>query len=170
VLLLGAFDPPTNAHVEILAQAATSHDREPAWGMTKVLLDRPAAGLFTVEERIELVDAIAERTGAAFAIADAGTYLEVDRTLKAQGIDATFLIGSDKLAQLRDPSFYDDGDRGVAATFDDVAFLVVERDEQGLSATRVRDLVGRGMDVSALVPPEVAEALRLGGRGYTAAR
>jgi nicotinic acid mononucleotide adenylyltransferase len=172
VLLLGAFDPPTNAHVEILESSARAEQREPVWGMTKTLLDRPSGGLFTVEERIALVDSIAERTGSAFGRFEHGTYLEVDRALRGEGIDAVFIIGSDKLSQLRDPTFYPDGHRGVEATFAEVAFIVIDRDappHAGRSATKVRRLVEEGKDVSALVPPEVIEGLRSRGQGYTSA-
>jgi len=159
-VLLGAFDPPTNAHLEILASAADAENRAPVWGMTKVLLDRPPGGLFSFDQRIEIVDAIAHRMDAGFALFEHGTYLEVDRALRAEGFAATFVIGSCKLGQLKDPSFYGYGQDGVDATIAEVSFVVIERDEDSLSATRVRRLVADGEDVSALVPSEVAEVVQ----------
>jgi nicotinic acid mononucleotide adenylyltransferase len=123
----------------------------------------------------------------------------------ADGFDPTFIVGADKLVQLADPSFYPDGRRGAAATFDEVTFLVVPRSNialdrpgsvldrenirlldvrpdggpepdgsevftdprhEDLSATDVRRMVAAGIDVSNLVPPEVAAAIG----GYTSAR
>ncbi len=172
-VLLGAFDPPTNAHVEIL-QAPSAKGYEPVWGMTRVLLDRPDDGLFTFEDRVDIVHAVAERTAAGFVLFAEGTYLEANRALRVDGFEPLFVIGSDKLEQLRDPSFYrdgyPDGDAGVRATFDEVAFHVVERDPAGLSATLVRRRWGRGQDIADLVPQEVVARLRSRGQGYTSAR
>jgi nicotinic acid mononucleotide adenylyltransferase len=188
MVLLGAFDPPTNAHVELLRAAAASEGASPAWGTTKVLLARPPSELFGIEERIVMLDEIAARLGFGLLFANRGTYLDVHRALRAAGFDATFLVGADKLAQLSDPAFYPDGERGVAATFDDVSFLVIPRDDvpilapgvrtleapelfadgslAELSASRVRRMVSEGSDVSHLVPPEVGLAIE----GYTRAR
>ncbi len=168
-MLLGAFDPPTNAHLEILDGAAID-GRTAAWGMTRHLLDRSGDGLFTFDERVEIVGAIATRKDAAFALFPGGTYIEADRALRAEGFDATFVIGSDKIEQLRDPSFYPDGVRGVDATFAEVSFVVVEREASGLSATLVRRRWAEGSDISGLVPPEVTQRLPPRGQGYTSAR
>jgi nicotinic acid mononucleotide adenylyltransferase len=188
VLLLGAFDPPTRAHVAVLAAAARADDVPGALCLTKVLLARPADELVPQRERIALLDAVARARRFGLAIANRGTYLDVGRACAQEGIDASFVIGSDKLAQLADPSFYPDRERGVAATFDELRFLVVPRrgaaidrddvrvldasevfpDDRlvGISSTEVRRRMQEGADVTGLVPPEVVAGLA----GYTAAR
>lgn len=188
VVLLGAFDPPTNAHVAIARAASTLNGRAAVWCLTKTLLARDEQRLLTDEQRLGVLDAIAERTSGHLALANRGTYLEVHRAFDAQGIVASFVIGSDKLAQLADPAFYPDGPSGVDATFSEVAFIVVPRpgspidrndvpvleasevfadaQTQALSATNVRARLDRGTRIDHLVPPEVISAIE----GYTAAR
>lgn len=188
VVLLGAFDPPTNAHLEILTGAAERSDAEGVLGLTKVRLARGSEVLLTDERRIEVLGAIAARCGFALAFANRGTYLDVDRALRADGYVPSFVVGSDKLSQLADPSFYPDGVRGVEATFSEVTFLVVPRAgaavgrddvdllepgvvfsdpaHRDLSATEIRRMIARGSYVGALVPPEVTAGIE----GYTSAR
>lgn len=188
VVLLGAFDPPTRAHVSILEAASRAENAPGALCLTKVLLDRPADELIPPRERVALLDELAVARSFALAVANRGRYLDVGRALAAQDIDATFVIGSDKLGQLADPSFYEDGERGVTATFEELRFLVVPRggahidrtdlrvldpsdvfagaDEMAISSTDVRRLVRAGAEVTSLVPPEVVPSLG----GYTAAR
>jgi nicotinic acid mononucleotide adenylyltransferase len=184
VLLLGAFDPPTRAHVELLAGSAAALGLPGAFCMTKVLLDRPSV-LLDGARRLELLDGLASDSGAGLAIANRGTYLDVARAAGAAGVEATFVVGSDKLDQLADPSFYAEGASDVDATFAQVRFVVVERAGSpvrrpglrvfaasdvftdpavaSISATQVRERLRSGLDVADLVPPAVAEALA----GYT---
>ena len=191
-VLLGAFDPPTNAHLDLLSAAARVDGSAPVLCMTKVLLARPSDELLAREERVDVLSRIAERVDTGLAFANRGTYLDVGRLLSADGIDATFVVGADKIAQLADPSFYGDGVDGVRATFGELRFIVVGRGDvdprpvpasararlldpsdvfrdavtAAVSGTDVRRRVRSGAPVSDLVPPEVAVALR----GYTSAR
>lgn len=187
-VLLGAFDPPTRAHVAIARGASRAVGAPAALCLTKVLLARPADALLEPVERLHLLDELAGAEGFGLAVANRGTYLEVARALRSSGIEATFVVGSDKLEQLADPSFYTDGRRGVDATFAEVDLLVVPRpgsavgrddvvvletddvfdDASGraISSTEVRRRIRAGLDVDALVPPGVAA----GVEGYTSAR
>lgn len=96
-----------------------------------------------------------------------------------------FVIGSDKLPQLKDPAFYADGTSGVEATFAECRFVVVVRsgvlpsggpgiiaildpaqvfaspDIGEISASEVRRRLRTGMEIQDLVPPAVSR--RLGG-------
>lgn len=186
-VLIGAFDPPTNAHVAVLRAAARVLERPGVLCLTKVLLDRGRDDRLLGEpERLRVLSSLAAAEGFGFAMANKGTYLEVARALRSEGLDAVFVVGSDKLAQLEDPSFYTDAD-GVERTFSEVRFLVVPRGDATLlrddvlvldqhdvfdddeaasiSATEVRRLVRAGVPVDHLVPRVVAESLE----GYTAA-
>jgi nicotinic acid mononucleotide adenylyltransferase len=187
-VLLGAFDPITNAHIELL-EASSRHLRMPgALCLTKVLLARGGDPLLEPAVRVAVADEIADRLGLGVILANRGTYLEVGRTLLAQNYEPVFVIGSDKLAQLADPSFYEDGDQGVDETFATCRFLVVRRpgaevtrddveviepadvfsdpSVSELSATDVRRRVGSREPYDHLVPPEVALAVQ----GYTSDR
>lgn len=179
-VLLGAFDPPTRAHVELIHAAARSKAGSGALCMTRVVLDRPSDELLVPRRRLAVVERLARSEGLGLLLANRGTYLEVAR---AAGSPLVFVVGSDKLAQLADPVYYDDPD-GVRATFEEVSFLVVPRpgwpvarhdvevmegglgddDLARLSASEVRRRLRAGASVAGLVPPVVAEALG----GYTA--
>lgn len=96
-------------------------------------------------------------------------------------VDATFVVGSDKLEQLADPSFYPDAMHGVDATFFEVSFLVVPRPgsavtrgdvrvldakdvfddsrEATISSTEVRRRLASGESIEGLVPRGVARRL-----------
>jgi nicotinic acid mononucleotide adenylyltransferase len=187
VVLLGAFDPPTNAHVAILRAAARKLGAPGVLCSTGVRLARPTDTLLDDEVRLGMLDELASSEGFGLCLADQGTYLAVARDLHASGIEATFVVGSDKLPQLADPSFYTDGEAGVAATFREVTLVVVERPgaatpmrnevevidaatvfanpaDAAISATEVRRRVRDGLPVDGLVPPAVAARLE----GYTA--
>lgn len=185
VLLLGAFDPPTRAHLSLAQGVARLVGVPGGFCLTKVLLDRPEESLLTPDGRLRLLDEVAGANGLALAISNRGTYLEVARVLASARTKASFVIGSDKLSQLADPSFYEDGERGVEATFSEVNFIVVPRsgfpveredvsvispddvfatrEEMEISSTEVRRRLRTGLDIAMLVPPEVAVGLG----GYT---
>lgn len=174
VVLLGAFDPPTRAHVALVEAGAKAEGIPGVLCFTKELLARSPDELLTAEQRLSLLDKVARTRAYGLAVANRGTYRDVHRAMGASGVVATFLIGSDKLAQLRDPSFYPDGQRGVLETFADVKFLVMPRagadvdaDYQpvlqplddalaSLSSTEVRRRLREGSSVADLVPAEVA--------------
>jgi nicotinic acid mononucleotide adenylyltransferase len=184
-VLLGAFDPPTNAHLAVVEAAARATGSSGVLCLTRTLLARPDDELLRPTTRLGVIRAVAEDHELGFAVANRGTYVDVSEAFAAGGWDATFVIGSDKLAQLEDPSFYTDGTAGVERTFDLVRFVVVPRPrssgdrpglmwlersevfqragDEALSATEVRDRVRRGDPVDDLVPRTVAAALA----GYT---
>lgn len=183
-VLLSAFDPPTNAHVDIVKTAAARRGGRGVLCLTEVLLARGDDRLLTDDDRLRVVEALAAAEDFGLHVSRHGTYLEVARELRNAGTTGTFVIGSDKLPQLLDPSFYPDGPAGVTATFREVDFLVVERPgpvppgpyevvmaaeafsnpaNASISATDVRRRVRAGRDVNALVPAVVANALE----GYT---
>jgi nicotinic acid mononucleotide adenylyltransferase len=189
VVLLGAFDPPTLAHLAVIRAAERHHRLPGVLCLTKQLLGRPADELLEPQRRARLVAELASQEGLGVAFASAGTYLEVARAMRSADLEASFVIGSDKLRQLADPTFYPDGSEGVEATFREVDFIVVAREGfpsarptddvllgpgevfadpalARLSASEVRDRVRRREPVGDLVPPVVAEALA----GYTSPR
>src|SRR5438067_12422308 len=130
VVLLGAFDPPTNAHVAVVRAAAAADRSAPVLCSTKTLLARPRDGLLPITDRLRLVDAVARAGGFGYVLCNRGTYIDVAAAFRLSGHDPSFAIGSDKLTQLADPSFYPDGEAGVERTFDEVRFLVVPRPDR----------------------------------------
>lgn len=192
VLLLGAFDPPTNAHLSLASAAGRATGLPAAFCLTRTLLARGEDTLLEPVRRLELLAVLARERGLGLAVSNRGTYLEVARAVGAAGGRAVFVVGSDKLAQIADPRFYrDDAGRpdpdGPAASFREADFVVVPRSghpvrradvtlldpaavfgdpaEASLSATEVRRRLRSGAEVGHLVPPVVALAVA----GYTEA-
>lgn len=184
-VLLGAFDPPTNAHLSIVGAAARKLGSSGVLCLTKTLLARPPDELLPIDVRLDVLATVAAEHDLGLAIANRGTYVDVADALRNDGFDASFVIGSDKLAQLEDPSFYPDGEDGVARTFANTTFVVVPRPKRdegrpglrwlevdevfnrptdaSLSATEVRRRVRAGESIDVLVPRAVLLALG----GYT---
>src|SRR5438552_16687673 len=82
VLLLGAFDPPTNAHLRIVRAAARAEEASGALCLTKTLLARPPDELLPPARRLALLDVLARESDLGLAIANRGTYLEVAGALR----------------------------------------------------------------------------------------
>lgn len=186
-VVLGAFDPPTRAHVALARAGAAAVGGEGILGLTRVLLDRPGDVLLEPPARAALVCEVARGAGLGVLAVNRARYVDVADALTEVGVDATFVVGSDKIAQLSDPVFYQDGAAGIERTFDRVSFLVVERDghpvgrkglevlsadavftepgDAAVSSTQVRRRWRRGEPIDDLVPPEVGRGLA----GYTAA-
>jgi nicotinate-nucleotide adenylyltransferase len=184
-VLLGAFDPPTNAHLAVLGAASRLDDATGVLCLTKTLLARDDDVLLGAPARLEVLDVVAREHGLGLAVSNRGTYVDVAEALSAEGWDASFVIGSDKLAQLDDPSFYPDGEAGVSRTFASVRFVVVPRPDRvahrsdlvwldvadvfddpahaDISATEVRRRLRAGEPIDGLVPQAVGFALG----GYT---
>lgn len=182
VLLLGAFDPPTLAHLSVVRAAAEATGMAPALVLTTVLLDRPGDHLLSAVDRVELLAEVCHEESIAFGVANRGTYLEVARSMDEHPV---FVIGSDKLPQLQNPAFYPDGLSGVEATFAECRFVVVGRsgvlpsvgpgiiavldpaqvfarpDIGAISASEVRRRLRTGIETQDFVPPAVSR--RLGG-------
>lgn len=180
VLLLGAFDPPTLAHLSLVHAAVRRTGAAGAFCLTKAILARPAGECLSPPRRLELLARIADEEGLGLAVANRGTYLDVGDAARRLGYEPQFVIGSDKLPKLEDPTFYPDGEAGVERTFARYRFLVVPRGARvertdvvllspedvfeeprfgRLSATEVRERLKAGDAVDGCVPPIVAREL-----------
>ena len=145
----GRFDPVTNGHVDIVARAAHIYDE------LVIAVARSSSTLFTTEERVAL-------------FRDAVRYLPNVRVIHYVGltVDAARQEGAHVLVR---------GLRAVTdftAEFDmalmnrkmapdiESAFLMTSIEHLYVSGSRIRELASFGRDVSDLVPPGVAEALK----------
>lgn len=149
VLVPGSFDPPTLGHLDVIATAAGLFD-----AVTVAVVVNPAkAGLFTVAERCGLLrEATLEYHGV---VVDAFDGLLVDYCA-ARGIDAI-------VKGVRGPADADYETQmaqmnrhltGVATVF-----VPTAPEHAFVSSSLVKQVALLGGDVTALVPPVVAEAL-----------
>jgi nicotinamide-nucleotide adenylyltransferase len=193
-LLAGSFDPVTVGH---LALAGAARDRARlvvAVYSARTLPKGPGTSpaLLDERERVEtLAAACASRDDLAAGLCSHG--LLADQVAAAAerfpGAGLFVVLGSDKLAQVLDPAWYDDREAALRALFSSAEVLyatrrgdepVVDRamaearalgwagrihaldvppDLAAVASRDVRDRARRGEDVSGLVPPEALPAV-----------
>lgn len=148
----GSFDPITNAHRDVAGRAASLFDRL----VVAVLRNPRKDPLFSVDERVELIRA---------AVRDLGSHVSVDsfdgltvEFARRQG--AAFIVRglratSDFEAELQMAHT----NRKLAPAID-TTFLMTALDFGYLSSTLAKEIARFGGDLTDMVPPEVAAALR----------
>jgi len=145
----GGFDPVTNGHLDIVERASKIFDQ------VVVSVAASRSGLFTTEERVELLKAAVAPHKNVRVRSHSGLTVEA---AKEEG--ATVLVRG--LRALTDFTVEFDMalmNREMAPEVDSV-FLMTAVNHLFVSASRIRELASFGRDVSALVHPVVDEALR----------
>jgi nicotinamide-nucleotide adenylyltransferase len=190
-ILPGSFNPPTAAHL-LLAERA----RREGFGCVLFVLAKRTIGKepngLAPEDRLLALRLLAQRAGMGVAVSSAGLYAEMADAAAALfgGSEIAFLVGSDKVAQIFDPSYYADRDEALDALFARARLVVAPRTGEGeavqallerpenrrwasrvqilplhpavseLSSTRVRGLLQAGANPAGLVPGAVAALLQ----------
>ena len=152
----GSFDPLTNGHLDVIAHAAALCDRL----VVGVGTNPNKAGLFTVEERLEMIRAAVEplltNTGCQLeAIGFTGLAIEA-----AQAAGASLIVRG-----LRDSTDFDyemqmAGMNGAMAPELRTIFLPASSPVRPITATLVRQIASMGGDASPFAPPNVVAALK----------
>jgi cytidyltransferase-like protein len=198
-LLSGSFDPLTLGHVA-LSEAALDHANLVllVYSVRTLPKEGSAPGpLLSEEERLAVLEAFCERRPRMEpALSSHGLLAEQVQAASARfpSSDLALVMGSDKVRQLLDPSWYEDREATLRPLFSRARILyavragekgVVEEllraesqnwrhrfqrlevpsDMAALSSRRVRELVAAGQDVSGLLPPEALALVRRSGRG-----
>jgi pantetheine-phosphate adenylyltransferase len=145
----GSYDPVTNGHLDIIARASKLYDEV----YVTVMVNKSKLGLFTVEERISLI----ERVTAGYANVKVESFhgLLVDfckqRDIPAivKGLRAVSDFDYElQMAQMNN------GLSGV-----ETLFVPTNPTYSFLSSSLVKEVAQWGGDISHLVPPEVLAAL-----------
>jgi pantetheine-phosphate adenylyltransferase len=141
----GSFDPVTNGHLDIIGRVSALYDDV----VVAVFANRSKSGLFSVQERIEmLVDATAEYPNVRIESFQ-GLVVDYCRENQIPVIVKGLRAVSDfdyelQMAQMN---------RGLAGV--DTLFMPTNPEYSFLASSMVKDIAGWGGDVSALVPPVV---------------
>ena len=153
-LFPGSFDPMTNGHLDVLTQASRLFDRI----VVSIGIHPGKAPLFSADERAALVRRAleTERLDAEIVVS----------FFQGLTVDEAHRHGASALLRgIRDGSDLD-YEMQLAAMNARMApdvgtiFLPASVETRPITATLVRQIAGLGGDVSAFVPPVVAEALR----------
>jgi pantetheine-phosphate adenylyltransferase len=151
----GTFDPITFGHVDIIKRACQLVDRL----VIGVAINRDKGPLFTLEERVAMVEAecakLSEKTGTEI-VAHPFENLLIDC---ARDVGAGIIIrGLRAVADFE----YEFQMVGMNRKLDSeivTVFLMAEADRQAIASKLVKEIARLGGDVSHFVPPAVATAL-----------
>jgi pantetheine-phosphate adenylyltransferase len=152
----GSFDPMTNGHLDVMLHAAALCDRL----VVGVGSNPNKAGLFTMEERLRLIE-----EAAAAAVAAEGCELEV-LAFSGLAIEAARAAGARVIVRgLRDSTDFDyemqmAGMNGQMAPELRTVFLPASSPVRPITATLVRQIAAMGGDVAPFAPANVVAALR----------
>ena len=152
----GTFDPVTLGHLDIIRRACSLVDRL----VIGVAINRDKGPLFTLEERVAMIEAecapLAEATGCEIVVHPFENLL-IDC---ARDVDATMIIrGLRAVADFE----YEYQMVGMNRVLDDTietVFLMAEAQHQAIASKLVKEIARLGGDVSKFVTPAVNEALR----------
>ncbi len=147
----GSFDPIHYGHIDIALRAARLFDE-----LVVAVYDRPLKNLiFSPEERIALVaEAFADQPNIT-VMGYSGLTVEFCRRVGAQVIVRGLRVFSDFESEFRMAL----ANNRLAPEIEVVA-LITREEHTFLSSTTVREIASLGGDVSTMVPPHVANALK----------
>jgi pantetheine-phosphate adenylyltransferase len=153
----GTFDPVTNGHVDILRRALALADRV----VVAIGVHPAKRPLFSLRERTAMIGDMAK------ALGETATGRVVSATFDGLVVDAARKAGAGFIVRgLRDAADFDyemqmAGMNGAMAPEITTVFLPASPESRHITATLVRQIASMGGDVSAFVPPSVAQKLAL---------
>jgi len=151
----GTFDPITLGHIDIIKRACTLVDKL----VIGVAINRDKGPLFTLEERVAMVEAecakLTDKTGTEI-VAHPFENLLIDC---ARDVGASIIIrGLRAVADFEYEYQMVGMNRKLDANIDTV-FLMAEADRQAIASKLVKEIARLGGDVTAFVTPPVKAAL-----------
>jgi len=147
----GSFDPITFGHLDIIARASTHFDQV----VVSVLENRTKASMFTVAERIAMIEETTKKFSNVLVTSWHGLLVDFckanDITTIVKGLRAVTDFDYElQMAQVN-----------LQATGVETMFMATAPAHSFLSSSLVKELAHYGGDVSTMVPPAVHAALKL---------
>ncbi|MEI6671109.1 MAG: pantetheine-phosphate adenylyltransferase [Actinomycetes bacterium] len=151
----GSFDPITFGHLDIIARASTHFDQV----VVSVLENRTKASMFTVAERIAMIEETTKKFSNVLVTSWHGLLVDFckanDITTIVKGLRAVTDFDYElQMAQVN-----------LQATGVETMFMATAPAHSFLSSSLVKELAHYGGDVSTMVPPAVHAALKLRAEG-----
>jgi len=133
--LTGSFNPPTSAHLALIAAACEQAALDEVFFATsRTIVDKEGVTRALMEDRLLLMDLIAgERPQHGVLLFTSGLYYGQVQELRAiaAGTARIFcIIGYDKLVQIFDPRYYQDRDAALQQLFSATTLLVAPRHQR----------------------------------------
>ncbi len=146
----GRFDPVTNGHLDIVRRGSALFEH-----LIVAIVDLPSGTLFSTEERVALFAKAVEQYDNVSVTSFSGLTVEFARQESAgvlvRGIRAVTGFEAEFDMALMN--------KRMAPEVESV-YLMTSLEHLFISGSRIREVARLGYDVSTLVPPHVAEALR----------
>jgi pantetheine-phosphate adenylyltransferase len=147
----GTFDPPTNGHVDLIQRGAKIFDH-----LTVAILVNPVKNpLFTVEERVEMLQEVAIAIGNVTVATFDGMMVDFARQQGATAVLRGIRAISDYEHEFQMALM----NRRLAPEIETV-FLQPAGRYSFVSSRMVKEVFSFGGDVTGLVPPNVLKRLR----------
>ncbi|NLY52231.1 MAG: pantetheine-phosphate adenylyltransferase [Firmicutes bacterium] len=146
----GSFDPVTNGHLDIITRACDLFDRV----YVAVLNNPEKKPLFTAEERVELLKEATAHLDIVVCEQFEGLVVEYAKRRGAVAIVRGLRAVTDFEYELKMASMNHHLDKDV-----ETVFMMTSTEWSFLSSSAVKEVASLGGDISAWVPPCVAEAL-----------
>jgi pantetheine-phosphate adenylyltransferase len=147
----GSFDPVTNGHLDIIGRASSLYDEV----VVGVLVNKSKAGLFTVEERMEMLGAVLVEYSNVRVDSFHGLLVDYCRAHDSPAVVKGLRAVSDfdyelQMAQMN---------HRLAGV--ETMFMATNPLYSFLSSSLVKEVATYGGDVNALAPPLVVERLAI---------
>ncbi len=151
VVYPGGFDPLTNGHLDLVTRMTHLFDRV----VVAVVRGRDKGSLFTVEERVELVQTACAHLPSVEVESFTGLMVDYATSKGAVAVVRGIRAISDFESEFDQAMM----NRKMAPHLESV-YLMANQENLFISATRIREVSRLGYDVADLVPANVRAALR----------
>lgn len=147
----GSFDPVTYGHIDVFARAADQFDHV----TVAVLVNQTKAGLFTVEQRIEMLREACAKYSNVVVDSFQGLLVDYCKTHEISAIVKGLRAVSDfdyelQMAQMN-----------YRLANIETMFVATNPEFSFLSSSLIKEIAKHGGDVAGLVPDNVESALKL---------
>lgn len=147
----GSFDPVTHGHIDVFARAADQFDHV----TVAVLVNQTKAGLFTVDQRIEMLREACAKYSNVVVDSFQGLLVDYCKTHEISAIVKGLRAVSDfdyelQMAQMN-----------YRLANIETMFVATNPEFSFLSSSLIKEIAKHGGDVAGLVPPHVESALKV---------
>lgn len=147
----GSFDPVTLGHIDVFERAAAQFDEL----VIAILVNPSKTGMFTVEERIEMIEESTSHLSNLRVEAGSGLVVDFARARGLSAIVKGLRTGTDFEYELQMAQM----NRHVAGV--DTFFVATTPQYSFVSSSLAKEVATLGGDVSALLPAAVNQRLRV---------
>ncbi len=152
----GTFDPPTRGHVDIVERAVKLVDEL----VIGVAINRDKSPLFSLEERVAMVEAEMSRISKASGIPIRVVPFETLLVKFAEEMKANIIVRGLRAVSDFEYEYQMVGMNQVLNDEIETVFLMADIRYQAIASRLVKEIARLGGDISSFVPDDVAKKLR----------